>query len=108
MASEAVKGLEMSRNTLDREGGICYARLYIEYKVEHVRYRRCRPCLALLRKAHVMEDMVPRTDHTAYTEQELALAEGFKVEPSLIRALRDVAERIRETNVSNWSNPLVG
>lgn len=55
-----------------------------------------------------MEDMVPETNHTAYTEQELALAEGLRVEPSLIRALRDVAERVRETNVSRWSNPLVG
>lgn len=55
-----------------------------------------------------MEDMVPRTNQTAYTEQELALAEGLKVEPSLIRALREVAERVRETNVSRWANPLVG
>ncbi len=55
-----------------------------------------------------MEDMVPETNHTAYTEQELTLAEGLKVEPSLIRALREVAERVRETNVSRWSNPLVG
>jgi len=98
----------MSRNALDSRGEICYGKAYIEYKVEHVRYRRCRPCLTILRKAHVMEDMVPRTNHTPYTEQELALAEGLRVEPSLIRALRDVAERIRETNVSNWSNPLVG
>ena len=55
-----------------------------------------------------MEDMVPQTNQPAYTEQELSLAEGLKVEPSLIRSLREVAERIRETNVSKWSNPLVG
>lgn len=54
-----------------------------------------------------MED-VPRTNPTAYTEQEKALAEGLKVEPELIRSLRALAERIRETNVSCPSNPLVG
>jgi len=51
---------------------------------------------------------MPRTNQTPYTEEELALAEGLKVEPSLIRALREVAERVRETNVSCWANPLVG
>ncbi len=51
---------------------------------------------------------MPRTNPTAYTEEELALAEGLKVEPSLIRALREVAERIRETNVIRPANPLVG
>lgn len=55
-----------------------------------------------------MEDVVPQTNQTAYTEQELSLAEGLKVEPALIRELREVAERVRETNVRSWSNPLVG
>ena len=55
-----------------------------------------------------MEDMAPRADQTPYTDQEKALAEGLKVEPELIRALRELAERIRETNVSSWANPLVG
>lgn len=55
-----------------------------------------------------MEDLVPQANRTAYTEQEKALAEGLKVEPELIRALRELAWRIRETNVSSWANPLVG
>jgi hypothetical protein len=55
-----------------------------------------------------MEDKVPQANQTAYTEQEQAMAEELKVEPELIRALRELAERIRETNVSSWSNPLVG
>jgi len=55
-----------------------------------------------------MEDMVPRTNQTAYTEQEKCLAEGLKVEPELIRALRVVAERVRATNVRCEANPLVG
>ncbi len=55
-----------------------------------------------------MEDVVPRKDPTAFTEQELALAEGLKVEPEFIRALRAVAERIRATNVMCSANPLVG
>jgi len=59
-------------------------------------------------KAHVMEDVVPHKNQTEYTEQELALAGGLKVEPELIRALRAVAERIRATNVMCSANPLVG
>ena len=55
-----------------------------------------------------MEDTVPRTNQTAYTEREKALAEGLKVEPELIRALRAVAERIHATNVACLANPLVG
>lgn len=55
-----------------------------------------------------MEDAVPRTNQTAYTEQEIALAEGLKVEPELIRVLRAIAERVRETNVRCAANPLVG
>ena len=55
-----------------------------------------------------MEDMAPRADHTPYTEQEKALAEGLNVQPELIRTLRELAQRIRETNVSRWANPLVG
>jgi hypothetical protein len=51
--------------------------------------------------------MEPQTDRTAYTEQETELAEWFNVEPELIRALREVAERIRATNVISWTNPLV-
>ena len=55
-----------------------------------------------------MEDVVPPENQTAYTEQEMALAEGLKVEPELIRALRAVAEKIRATNVMCSANPLVG
>jgi len=55
-----------------------------------------------------MEDMVARTNQAAFTEQEMALAEGLKVEPELIRALRELAERVHETNVISWANPLVG
>jgi hypothetical protein len=55
-----------------------------------------------------MEDMVARTSQTAYTEQEMTLAEGLKVEPELIRALRELAERVRESNVISRANPLVG
>ena len=55
-----------------------------------------------------MEDAVRRTDRTAYTEQERALAEGLKVEVELIRTLHVLAERIRATNVSRPANPLVG
>jgi hypothetical protein len=55
-----------------------------------------------------MEDrMEPQTNRTAYTEREKELAEWFDVEPELIRALREVAERIRATNVTSWTNPLV-
>lgn len=55
-----------------------------------------------------MEDMAPRADQTAYTEQEKTLAAGLNVEPELVRTLRALAERIRETNVCRWANPLVG
>jgi hypothetical protein len=55
-----------------------------------------------------MEDVVPRTSQTAYTGQEMALAEGLKVEPELIRTLRAVAEKVRATNVTRPANPLVG
>jgi hypothetical protein len=55
-----------------------------------------------------MEDVVPPKNQTAYTEQEMTLAEGLKVEPDLIRTLRAVAERIRATNVTCPANPLVG
>ena len=55
-----------------------------------------------------MEDVVPRNNQTAYTEQEIALAEGLKVEPELIRTLRAVAEKVRATNVTCQANPLVG
>jgi hypothetical protein len=51
--------------------------------------------------------MKPQKDATAYTEREKELAEWFDVEPELIRALREVAERIRATNVISWTNPLV-
>jgi hypothetical protein len=55
-----------------------------------------------------MEDwMEPQTNRTAYTDRERELAEWFKVEPELIRALREVAERIRATNVISWTNPPV-
>jgi hypothetical protein len=55
-----------------------------------------------------MEDKVPRADQSPYTDQEKVLAEGLSVEPELVRSLRVLAERIRETNVSCWANPLVG
>ena len=51
--------------------------------------------------------MEPQVNPTAYTEHEKELAAWFGVEPELIRALREVAERIRATNVISWTNPLV-
>jgi len=51
--------------------------------------------------------MEPETKQVMYTDREKELARWFEVEPELIRALREVAERIRATNVVNWTNPLV-
>jgi hypothetical protein len=61
----------------------------------------------ILGKAAVMEDVEARINAAAYTERETELAEWFQVKPALIRALTELAEEIRETNVANRTNPLV-
>jgi hypothetical protein len=54
-----------------------------------------------------MEDVGARTGQPAFTEREMELSEWFAVEPEFIRALTDIVERIRQTNVTRSMNPLI-
>ena len=54
-----------------------------------------------------MEDVEARTSPPAYTEREMELSEWFGVEPEFTRALTDIVERIRQTNVTRSTDPLI-